>query len=341
MAPTPAHRSSARTPLKEAVYVRIALPDGSSAFYPATDYVGKKMPFEKPREICAMRVHPNLVAFSLRHLTKTAIKEAREENLRMPSNALTRLTKKAESLDGYEPGILLIEHRDEMIRMRIVVDQNKVASVEPEGDEVAFELDPRGERISIYFKSPVRDRILALGFQGHLGKPGAIETVSRCAAKALNAALALPEFQLLADLATVSVPSRPGVTYVAARTEAVHVNLPVRLFDEELQPVAAGAIIVEVDLQHANVNADRLLFSLSPQNGIAEHFGPYQDNATRFVAEKIQELLGDDVRGIALDITLGEVDQGTVDRVTETLRTGLIGVDLTPTKRRAHDPAGV
>jgi hypothetical protein len=331
-------RPNANAPRKEAVYVRIALPDGSSSFYPATDYVGKQMPFDKPREICAMRVMPDIVAFSLRHLTKAAIKEARLENLRMPSNALTRLCKKVASIEGIDAGVIVVEHNDVLHRLRLSIDDNGVASIEPEGEDVPFELDVRGERISVYFRSAVRDRLLCLGFQGHIGKPGTVETVSRCAAKALNAALGLPEFQLLAGMVTVPVPSKPGVNYVAVRTEALRVEMPVRCFDEAFEPVAAGEVLIDVDLQHANVNADRLLFTVEPGPSVVEHFGAYVDIVTRFVTARIPELLGEEVRGIALDITLGEVDQATVTRLSETLRAGFCGgVDVTPSKFRAQE----
>ena len=48
---------------KEAFHIRVESSDGAVAFYNATDYVGKLMPFAKPKATCAMRVATEAVSF--------------------------------------------------------------------------------------------------------------------------------------------------------------------------------------------------------------------------------------------------------------------------------------
>ena len=206
---TPAHRTgSNRTLRKEAFYVRIALPDGSTQFVPATEYIGREMPYDKPRETCAVRVYDDVVAFSLLHISKRRAATLQGKTIAMPSGMLTRLARRSGELEAVAPGILVVEREDQLLTFKLELDENRVASIEwaGEGPEPVVDLDPRGERISVYLVSPLRPVVLALAFIGHLGKPGTPETVGRCAAKVLNAALGLPPFNALANIETVVVP---------------------------------------------------------------------------------------------------------------------------------------
>lgn len=334
-------RPHPNAPRKEAFYVRIVNPeDGTSAFHPATDYIGREMPFGKPRETCAVRVHDDVVAFSLLHVTRKRASSLQGKTIELPNGMLTRLTRRAREVGPIAPGTAIVEHGEKLARFTVTLDEHRVATFEPEGDEDVLELDVRGERLSVYLMSPVRERILALGFIGHLGKPGTTETLTRLVSKVMNAALALPAFQTLSgDIETVVVPSRPGQVAVAPAVTSMTLPIPVRLFADPTAPgtnptpVAAGQVLLEVDLQHANMTAERLLFTLHPDERLAELFTPYVEVATACVTRTIPQALGDELRGITYDIVLGEVESSTVERLKEMLQKAFgTGIQLTPTR---------
>lgn len=338
---TSAHRTGPnRTPRKEAFYVRVTLPDDTSQFMLATEFIGREMPFDKPRETCAVRMYDDVVALSLLHVTKRRASSLQGKVIAMPSGMLTRLARRAKELDDLEPGVVIIERENELHRLKMVTDDHGVAHLEAEEGEPAIELDPRGERLSLYLKSPVRDKILALAFIGHLGKPGTPETITRCAAKVMNAALALDIFRVLAGVETLAVPSRPGITSTTQMVRSVSAEFPIFLYTdpaaagEAPTPVAAGKAVLEVNLEHANAATENLLYKIHPDERIAPHFEAYKETCTSFLASQIRAALGDDLRGIVLDVVLGEVEQSTADRVREMLEEGLGGVDLTPTQWR-------
>jgi len=346
----PAHRTgSNRTPRTEAFYVRIVLPDGTTKFTPATEYIGREMPFDKPRETCAVRVYDDVVTYSLLHISKRRAASLQGKVISMPSSMLTRLSRRSTELGEIGPGMLIVEREDDVYPFRLELDESKVASLEyaGEGDEPVVELDPRGERLSVYLRSPVGPKVLALAFIGHLGKPGTPDTVARCAAKVLNAAVDLPPFQMLADIETVVVPSKPGSIAPPPLVRSAFVDLPARLFTEPgadgsaPQMVAAGTVGVEIDLQHANHTSEKLLFKLHPDESLAESFEPYREICNGFVATTMQQALGDELRSIAFDIVLGDVDDSTVERLRDTLQPAFAGVDLTPSKFRAAQASGV
>lgn len=339
---SPAHRTGPqRTPRKEAFYVRVVLPDDTSQFMLATEYIGREMPFDKPRETCAVRIYDDVVTFSLLHVTKRRAASLQGKVITMPSGMLTRLARRAKEIENLAPGEVVVEREDGLHRLALTLDEHGVASLEAPEGEPAIELDPRGERLSIYMRSPVRDKILALAFIGHLGKPGTPETVVRCASKVLNAALALDTFRVLAGLETVTVPSRPGFAAPVQQISSVSVELPVFLYADPVDaasgptPVAAGAVVLEVNLVNVTQGTERLLFKLHPDERLAEHFETYREQALRFVSEAMPTALGDELRGIVLDVMLGEVDQSTAERVSELIKDGMGGgVDLTPTRSR-------
>ncbi len=337
MSNKPAHRVGAhRANRKEAYYVRVALPDGTNQFFPATDFIGKEMPFDKPKETCAMRVYPDVVCFSLLHLTKKASAEMAGRVIEMPHGPLARLARRSQMYSPLGAGELVVEHNEAETRMTYDIDDAGVATIETPDGETAFELDRRGERVSVYLHSPVVGRTVAIGFIGHVGKPGGNETVRRCAAKILNAALALPEFQLLAGIETVAVPAMPGGGMARATRTGPHtIELPIQLFTEELAPVGAGAVAVEFDLEHASYATERLLFRLHPSETIAEKFEPYRAVCERAIAEYLPIVLEpEQIKSIIFDIVLGEVEPGTVERLDEALQ-NMPGFDLTPSQRRA------
>lgn len=341
-------RPSAGRRQKEAFWVRVAF-DGSSQFFPATDYIGKKMPFSNPKETCAMRVYEDVVCFSLLHLTKRAAKDLREKPIEVPHAPLSRLARRSAEVP-VTPGTVIVEHRTEVdgeqvdrsVTMSLQVSESRVATLESD-DPVAeepFELGGRGERISLFLSSPTVPRRVALGFIGHLGKPGSADTLARCAAKILHAAAALPEFSLLTGIEAADVPALPGgVTVVRPVATRAEIDIPVRLFTEAMPPamVGSGTMRVEVDLEHANAATDRLLYTITPDDAIAEVFDTYREVADRWLTGRLAELLGEEIRMIIFDIVLGEVTEETVERINEKLAV-IGGVDFTPTKFRNTEP---
>lgn len=325
-----------RTPRKEAFFVSVEGPDNTLQFFPATEHVGRPMPFKAPRETCAIRVYDDVISFSLLHLTKKNSKTVAGKPVAMPASMLTRLSRRALELGEFPPGRVVVENGEELHEMKMTVSDAKVASLEAVGDEPLTTLDVRGQRVSTYFRSPTSGHIIALGFIGHMGKPGTPETVVRLAAKSLNAATRLSAFRVPADFETVEVPSRPGLSAVPAGIKAARYSLPVKLFSEEREPVAAGEVLVDIDMQHSNPSTGSLLFTLSPEDGIAEHFEPYREICTNFVGSQMVSSLGDEMRSITMDIIVGDVEQTTVDRLLESLSSGMPGVDMTPTQFRVH-----
>ena len=88
----------AKRPRKEALFIQVPSPDGTVEFHDATSHIGKSMPFKNPKATCGMRVHDEVVAFSLLHLTKKTATAMAEKELLIPRGPLTRVEKRAEEL---------------------------------------------------------------------------------------------------------------------------------------------------------------------------------------------------------------------------------------------------
>lgn len=107
MASKKTNRSRAQ---KEAFYVRIASgEDGDVRFVPATDYIGKPMPFGKPKATCALRVTEKVAAFSLLHTTKKTEATLRGKRVELPRGPLARLERQALALDSVGSHQVIVE----------------------------------------------------------------------------------------------------------------------------------------------------------------------------------------------------------------------------------------
>jgi hypothetical protein len=336
---------------KEAFWVRVAVPDGTSQFFPATDHIGKLMPFNAPQETCAMRVYPDAVCFSLLHLTKKAGKELKDRPVTIPAGPLSRLSRRVNEMELAD-GKVIVERRyedeageqhDQAVELDLTIDGAGVAtldSADGEGDAL-FELGRRGERVSVYMISPKVPRRIALGWIGHLGRPTGNETMTRAAAKILNAASALPDFSLLTGIGAVDVPSLPGGAAVVRPTStSVSTTVLARFFTDptpEADPalVAEGGLTIEIDLEHANPAAGRLLFQVIPTEELAEAYAAYARVIEDWANKQLDELLGDDNRDLAYDIVLGSVSEGSVAHLSDKL-TAIEPTDFTPTLCRAR-----
>ena len=84
---------------RDAFYVRVVTGDGEARFLNATQHIGKEMPFEKPRATLAMSVFPDVVAFSLLHLTPRTAKNVKSKPLALPHGSMTRLRRRASRMN--------------------------------------------------------------------------------------------------------------------------------------------------------------------------------------------------------------------------------------------------
>lgn len=222
----------------------------------------------------------------------------------------------------------------------ITRDGNGVGYLEPAGDEHTLEL-PRGAmHISIYLRSPAVGRVIAIGFIGHVGKPGSTDNLGRIAAMVLNSMSHLPEFRALSRIETMNVPAPPRG--LAAPVRAVPVGLraafttQVYLFGTDLSPIGNGAVEVAFDLENANPSSGKLLTVVTPEDTIAEAFAHYKGVFDLALEQAILTTIGkEDATEITYDIILGSVTESTVERLVE-VGESLKAVDLSLDAFRAH-----
>jgi hypothetical protein len=332
-----------KKPRKEALFVQVPSPDGTVEFHDATSHIGKSMPFKNPKATCGMRVHDEVVAFSLLHLTKKTATSMAEKELLIPRGPLTRVEKRAEELAA-EIGDdeLIIESDAGTQRCRIVREANGIAELEPIGEDVNFELPREAVKISMYTKNPTLGRLVAVGFIGHPGRPGSPETLRRVASMALFSLTQLSAFRVITGMVSVVVPAAPrAVIAVATRKteDKVQLDMPVWLFEDSNPPtlVKQGQVFIEIDLDLANPATGKLLYHFTPNAEIAEIFETYRPILDSTVTEVLRGKLDDsEINTIAIEIVLGEVGSGTVGRLREALEGLANGLDLTPRQRQFH-----
>jgi hypothetical protein len=218
-------------------------------------------------------------------------------------------------------------------------DANNVVSLEAVDEEHNFELPTWPLHVTLYLKSPATGHRLAVNFIGHIGKPGNVETIGRVASMVLNSISHLPEFRILGQVETVSVPAAPGrgtqTKRVKAEERAV-VTTKVFLFDDQFTPVASGAVAVEFDLVNANPTTGRLLVTLTPEETLAPMFDRYRPLLEIAVGQVLRTELGDDeMAQMTYDIILGSVDTSMVERLRE-VGAKLGAIDLSPTQWKPH-----
>lgn len=346
------------TPSKEAMFVRVDGPDGTTVFVDVTSKIGESNPYANLRGTCAMVVNEKTVAFSYLHVGNALRKKwkADDRPLELPRAPIARLVRRAHQFCENLPGdVLVVEHKPASAgkdapaseyRFRLDRDENQVANLtmlpsahNPEADEVAVELSMAAEKFDMYLVSPQRGLRLALTFFGSMGRAGTKETLTRMVAKALNAVLGLTEFRALAGLSIVDVPPAPRVANLKSATQVnvgkAEVLLPVSLYTEEAdgsaQPLVDGEVLVSVDLKHTSTDAQRLLFNYTPSDALAPHWAAYRDTCDAHILGQVRHQLGDLMSSICYDIILGQVEAATVEALKGIL-VNLPGVILTPTR---------
>lgn len=222
-------------------------------------------------------------------------------------------------------------------------DENGVARLEAVGEEHVFEL-PRGAvHVSLYLASPVTSikRTLAIGFIGHVGKPGTNETVTRVASMVLNSLSHLPDFRILGGIETCVVPASPGrggASKTASKRADEKVAFPVQvyLFDEQHTIVASGHIGVEIDLENANPSTGKLLFVFTPEKALEGVFDKYRGVVERAVTDSLFAAVGEDaLSNMVYDVVLGSVSAATIEDL-KGFGKSIAAFDLTPAQFRAH-----
>jgi hypothetical protein len=223
--------------------------------------------------------------------------------------------------------------------LKIRRDENGVATIDDDAETVV-ELPKSAARVTVYMRSPVVPRMLAIGFIGHLGRPGNPETVARMAGMVLNSLSHLTEFRLLSGIETVALGASPAKAAAPARPrqadERAAFSVRGYFFDTAGAPLGQGDVVVEIDLEHANPTSGRLLCSYTPEPSVAEAFESCRAMFDTAVATAMRALLGDEqIQDVTLDIVLGGVDASTVGRLRDAGRS-IGGVDCSPTQFRPH-----
>jgi hypothetical protein len=343
-------RNAKKKPRREAFFVLIA--DGEEpTFVDISEHIGKSIPFKKPVATCAMRVSPDVVAFSLLRLTKRSAKQVVDGELSVPRSVLARLERRAPRL-ALEPNLLQVEillpsdtqtEADEdalaedldtteaahatkgevdTVSWSFTLERDSAGLVDLEAKDhpnTAFALPKGAVKASLYLQSPTAGRTLAVSFIGHLpGKPGAAESPARISALMLNSLTQLAEFRFLAGVEGVRVPPRPNTAWTAKKEQEfkAEVLMPVALFasTEDAAPQARGEVRITADLESAR---DRLLWHITPSKEIAEIFeATYRPIVTQYVTQRVESGLGPEgLRRAVLDIMLNEVGQNTIDEI--------------------------
>jgi hypothetical protein len=237
-------------------------------------------------------------------------------------------------------------------RYHVTSDENGVGRLEvvpgfgvgeDAADDPTFDLPTRAMEMRLFLRSPRLDRVVAVNFIGHIGKPRTPESVGRAAAMVLNSISGLAEFRNLTGIEAMRVPAPPAKW--AARPaprrdeERVVFPVPVQLLADDYQPVGAGELVVEIDLESINQATGRFLYHATPPAHLEDVFNSVYRSIIVDVAlaEAMRRELGPEAEMISYEIMLGEVSAGTIDRLREA-GTRVTGIDATPTQYRLHEP---
>jgi hypothetical protein len=326
---------------KEEIFVGIASPDNITLdYHDVSRFIGMSMPYKNPKATCALRVTADSASFSLLHLTKAAASKISQKPVELPRGPLVRLEKHALLYKDLQPNQILLEINEDKHIFTFVQDPNGVITLD--GEVTNIELPKSAIQVAIYLKSPLVDRMVALGFIGHLGRPGDPDTILRVAAKILRSATGITHFRALTGFETVEVPAAPrmGTVRVTKKSsDRAEVILPVWFFSNDLPPlaVANGKVKIDINLDTPGSGNARLLINFTPSEELAPSFDLYRNVMNETVSKFLLQHLGDsEIRSIAADIALGEVTPGTVMRLRDALVTIPEGLDFTTTLFQPH-----
>lgn len=341
-------RPSGATASKEAFFIQVAGDGDTPQYFDVSDKIGKPMPFTRPTATLALRVTDQVISLSLLMVSNRTRSNLAERPLEIPNGPLARLERKSRSHRGLRAGQLVVEMDGTEHRLRVERDGAGVATFSHESDDtdpVLFQIPRGGPKLTIYMYSEAAERPLAISSMGarYPGKPGSTDSLLRAVSMVVFSLSQLLEFRVLTGIETVDVPPAPArwdsqePSQPLAEGDAV-VEVPVRLYSgSPPMPAGAGQVNVRVDLDNANPSTGKLLLHLDASEELAEVFGPYRAQMERSVSHLLSRSLGDaDIADIAVEIVLGGLDQGSLDRLNEALQAISVGLDLTETQYRLH-----
>lgn len=325
------------TPTREALFIRLQTPDGAPLFEDVTDQVGGLLPEHlRPRASCSLRASSESVVFSLRHISQRQAAAFASARLEMPYSTLAWLQRfAAEHRSDVAADTALVRFGDDLHRLTVRVDDDgEVALAVPSGAvEPDVEQGKRTLRLTLLLHSQVLDRPVAMGFLGHLAKPGNAVGLVRATSRALHSLSLLQEFRTVTGFERVDVPageSRPVLA--ASAVPDIEVAVPVSLHDTDrdgnMAAVADGTVKVRVGFR------GRISYTFEPSAGIAHIFDPYRPTVERTVQDILAETLGpDDMARITVAVAIGEFDESAAERIRSTLVEHLTaGADFTPSR---------
>ncbi|MBE1532874.1 hypothetical protein [Actinomadura algeriensis] len=347
--------------IKEEFYLQRLFGDDVPEFVDATRYVRDGTPYplsagDTLKATCGVRTDDEVVAFSLRRYTARQAEreiERLEKTVggvtvtrsnvlwpRLPRRTLYELSESARELaavlgeddvvvelDG-ELYVLALtrEHCEGVLALTsgLARTDEGYARSETGGGDPEFALPASGLRLRVFLRSPVRRRVIAYEFAGGPARePGAVETVTRATALALNSGFDLAPFRMLAGLDRIEVPLAPWDAAARPRpaAEPVSFAVPVVLLTAEGSRAARGHVVCDIDLERLNPATGGLGLRLREGNRLEwdpavagpARFETYRRALTEAVDEVVGSTLGPDtVRGIACDILVGDVGLDTV-----------------------------
>jgi hypothetical protein len=319
-------------PTREALFVLTPSPDGAAVFQNMTARLGRPFPLSQPKAIVGLEVHTDVVAFTFTQLTKKAAQVVKTKNLELPRPALTKALRRGAANAAVEAGHCIVEVDGQSFTYTL--ERDTAGTVSLDGEDYGVTVDVAGLKLTLVLPSARAGRVVSVAFNGYANaKPGDTVGLIRAASMALFSLTQLAEFRVITGIDAVHVPAARGNV---ARKAADRVNHEVvlRLFTDTTPTafVGEGTVVVEIDTQDANPATGKLQFHVTTDDAFAALLAPYTTLLGDALASEMAARLGhDDVAQIALDIVLGDLASGTVERLRETLRE-IPGMDITPTR---------
>jgi hypothetical protein len=346
--PRPARKPAAPAH-KDAFFVQVAGDGDVPRFFDVSDKVGRPMPYVRPTATVAMRATDEAVAFSVLLVSNKTRQTLRELPITMPESPLARLLRKSRANSRLGPNELVCELDGATYRLSLTRDSSGCATIEdtdPERD-ISFVVPTGGPKLTLFLRSPVVDRVLAVSVMGarYPAPAGTNESLVRAVSMVLFNLTQLLEFRVLSGIETIDVPPAPSrwrasqpARPVYTDQDEVALTLPVWLFDgNPPQPVASGHVRVEINLRQANPATGRLLLAVTPDATVAPGFEPFRAQFERSVQHLLTAKLGDTTLGeIAVAVVLGMVEPNQVAMLSESLAELTPGLDLTTDRYRVH-----
>ena len=327
---------------KEELFVGIPANDNSGIDYHAISrYMGQKLPYSNSKATCALRVTSDVAAFSLLFLTKVTSVALNNKMVEFPKGPLMKLEKKALSYGEIPENVFFVEYEDQKYELTYNLDPNGVLTID--GPTVKFERPKSALQIYIFFSSKIVKRTVALGFIGHLGKPGEADNLVRVVSKVVKSATGLGNFYAISGFEAVDVPPSPragSIRITRKLSEKAAIQLPVWLYGQGATPemLATGLVDIDVNLDVSGIGSSRILFNLTPSKEIEAIFEQYRNVVSNTALKYLTDHLGEsEIREIAAEIAIEDVGHGTIGRLKEALLTiPQTGIDFSPTMFQPH-----